>query len=289
MSTKSQTKSNTDTTNQSVDQAVSPNALQTAHNQLGNSELAGRINGNAEQPPSRNVRIEFAAFIPGSLGNSFSSYEQPTDLENQQEFDQQVNSISGTWLPEPGGGGLANGLGIHSMFDGTSSWFFGTDNRGFGGGNYRLHSVGSFDVANIGTDPGKTFQQEAGPSHRVRTNVDGFFSQTGAVEGPVERSASTSDSEDRHASTGVTTFELSNSAGYPFVFESPNIDYEATCVFQQTDAGPQLQVFGTHNMFPAYELRINGASHYTHMPQASGPGLWNLNTSTEFSPSPIQL
>lgn len=224
------------------------------------------------------VKIEFYAFIAGSLGSSYSAVEQPTGLSNQAAFDTAAGAVPGTWALEPGP------TNVYNPLSGTYPYYFETDNRSWGGGSARLNTIGSVDSAIAGNKVGKTFTPGGQSSQRVYANVDGFSTQTGAVVGPTKKSASIGSSETCTTNGNETTITIKNSASYPFIAVAPNIDFKVVVkLTKNASGGVDVLVSGIHNMFPYYELLIDGTNSYRHTPTATGPGMWNLNTSKNFN------
>ncbi len=220
--------------------------------------------------------FEFCAFIPGSLGKSFSSFPYPKDLANQSAFEGMVSAISGTWLEEPGS--FAAG--------GSGPWLFETDNRGFGGGSHRVGFKGSVSAADIGSlkSKGTLFTHGTSGSAHVRWEHTGIFTssgETGSIKGPIRASAAAKSSEKRvDLSADESEVTVTGAASYPFSLAAPDIDYELVLRFKRDAAGKTV-VSGTitTNVFPFYELMINGKSVWTYSSSGTGPGVWNLNTS----------
>ena len=215
--------------------------------------------------PGADLRIEFNAFIPGSLGSAFESYPHPADLANQAAFDAAIKAIAGTWLCEPGPGGLSvNGLG---------PWYYITDNRTFGGGSHRVGFVGTIARADIGALAPKPnmFNHDTSGSTHIRWTHTGHFTsagETGSVDGPYTKSAAVSSSEE-HAdvSSEESTVTTSGAAAYPFSAVSPDIDYKLVFHCKKDTGGATLvQVEVKHNLFPYYELLINGKIVWKFLP-----------------------
>jgi hypothetical protein len=225
------------------------------------------------------LEIEFDAFIPGSLGKSFESYDHPKDLKNQASFEAALKAVPGTWLEEPG---TFSALG-------TGPWCYATDNRTFGGGSHRVGFNGTVARSDIGSLAGKPplFKHSTSGSEHVRWTHTGHFTsknETGSLEGPVSKSAAVSSNEDRVDNSATeTTVTTKGSAGYPFKALAPDIDYEVAFDLRQDPAGKTALRFTiTNNKFPYYELLINGGSVWTYTSSDSGPSLTNLNESATF-------
>jgi len=220
------------------------------------------------------VRIEMRAFIPGKLGKAFKKFAHPTGLANQQAYDKQVASVSGTWAEEPqvpGVDWLTDGI------QGTNPWCFHTDGRGFGGAreHSRLYTIGTLDTDNLDKS---AFKTNCGMSQRVRTNVDGLFSKTGEVESESKRSKPQQKVQTSTPHVEGSEYTVQAFAGYPFAMLAPDIDYTLS-MGVSVDANDRtvLDIDALHNKFPYYELLVNGKSVYTWAaPGETGPGLWNL-------------
>lgn len=228
-------------------------------------------------PPGADLKIEFDAFIPGSLGKSFESYPHPTDLKNQAAFDAAIKAIAGTWLPEPG------------TFDtgGAGSWYYLTDNRGFGGGGHRVGFVGTVARGDVGALASKSnvFTHSTSGSAHVRWTHTGYFTskdETGKVDGPYTKSgAVTSDEKHTDISSDESTITTTGACGYPFKAASPDIDYKLVFDVKKDHGGATLvQAEVTNNLFPYYELLINGKVVWKFVSTDTGPGVINLNRST---------
>jgi hypothetical protein len=104
------------------------------------------------------------------------------------------------------------------------------------------------------------------------------------VDGPTKKSAPVTSSEKRvDDSVTESTVITQGSAGYPFLKAAPDIDYKVKFVFKQDPAGPTAVRFEiTNNLFPYYELLINGGIVWTYKSSDTGPSLNNLNRFTTF-------
>ena len=228
----------------------------TTDTHADNAKSASPMDAGA--PPVTNAgvaTIEFNAFIPGSLGSKFNSFDHPKDLKNQAAFEAALSGVSGTWLEEPG------------SFAGLSSgpWLFSTDDRGFGGGSHRVASTGTVDPANIGSMKarGGAFKHTtSGSSHGRWVHTGNFTSsgETGSLEGPVFKKSNVTGSQDytdKSPDSSVVTIEASGS--YPFALIAPSIDYKLVLTITR-DASGNVTISGdiTTNKFPFYELIING-------------------------------
>lgn len=83
---------------------------------------------------------------------------------------------------------------------------------------------------------------------------------------------------------GGNQIEIVGSAAYPFSRFAPNIDYHVIFTFLRLD-GKRVKVSfqGAHNLFPDYELIINGKLIWKYTTLDRGPSLVNLNRSRDFS------
>ena len=251
------------------------------------------------------VTIIFQAFIPGSLGKPLKNYfanhmlNRHAILKNYATFNNKLNSVSGKWLPEPG----------------SFSKYYQTDNREFGQpGTYRLRSIGSIDLSRIGKYSTKTtvFTHDCTDSHQVLAKISNLnFAGPESIQAPewygiFRKSPPQKGSPDQNTDSirntllgtyisapgtkvpfDGTIFTTKASAGYPYAEPfSPNIDYSLVIAIQKTPTYCHFTVTGSHNLFPCYELYIGPTLVYQYDAVANGetgPGLINLNRSTDFS------
>lgn len=225
----------------------------------------------------KTIEIAFYAFIPDFKGHAFSSYSHQKGLKNQTAFDAAVASVSGTWLPEPG------------SVPRNSEWYFETDERGFGGGSHRVGFRGTINSAEIGRlmPTGRTvFTHDGDPSTRVKTVDTGYFTstnETGSLDGPHSATAPKYHEETvEDPSPNKTTIWTSGRAAYAFMPTlSPNIDYDLAWIFEREPSGQVGVSFRIlHDLFPCYEVIVNGTTLYSYPAPDPGPTLYNLNTST---------
>jgi hypothetical protein len=248
-------------------------------NAQNNSAPAASPTGTTPGGGASKLDFEFDAFISGSLGKPFSSYDYPHDLKNQAAFEADVKAVKGTWLEEPG---TFKGLN-------TGPWCYETEKREFGGGSRRVGFKGTINTDDIGSLANKpnAFSHDTSGSTHVRWTHTGNFTssgETGSLDGPTSASAPVKSSES-HADTSATasTVTTKGSCGYPFKVASPDIDYKLVFNLTKNVGGKTAVRFNVeNNLFPYYELLINGGSVWTYTPSSSGPGLINLNRSTSF-------
>ncbi len=230
------------------------------------------------------LRFEFNAFIPGSLGKSFVSYNHPKDLKNQPAFEAALGGVGGTWLPEPGSFADNN----------TGPWLFETDNRSFGGGSHRVGFTGSVPGADIGgaKSKGAYFAHSTSGSARVRWKHSGLLTssgETGSVEGPFKKSADVKSAEEHDdVSSTKSVITVTGAGSYPFNAMAPDIDYKLVFTLDRDPSG-KILLNGeiTTNVFPFYELMINGTLAWSFSSKGTGPGIVNLNTSQTSKMKPL--
>jgi hypothetical protein len=229
--------------------------------------------------PGPTLDVEFDAFIPGFLGSSFEKYPHPTNLKNQTTFEADLKAVKGSWLKEPGS--IAT--------PGSGPWYFATDNRSFGGGSHRLGFAGKVPRADIGSLDRKPplFTHTTSGSEHVHWQHTGDYSsnnETGSVDRPFAKSASPSSSE-AHADSGVdeSTVTTKGSANYPFKALSPDIDYTVAFELKRETGGrTRLRFTITKNLFPFYELLINGRAVWKYTAPDPGPTVSNLTKTDKF-------
>lgn len=232
----------------------------------------------ATAPAGKKIEIEFYAFIPDWLGKAFKSYSHQKGLKNQTAFDAAVAAVAGTWLPEPG------------SVSRPSMWYFETDERGFGGGSHRVGFHGTIDSGELGNmlPAGRTvFTHDGDPSSRVSTTDTGWFTstnETGSVDGPYHDTAPKNHQEMVHdTALSRSTIYTKGSAAYAFMPNvSPDIDYTVWWVLERQlngQVGVTFQIL--HDLFPFYEVIVNGTTLYSYSATDPGPTLVNLNSSTK--------
>jgi RHS repeat-associated protein len=203
------------------------------------------------------IVLEFNAFIPGRLGKKVNGV---LEIGGQ--------AIGGTWAQEP---------------EPFSPWWFGTDNRGFGGGSARLKSV----TKNIAADEiGKLEGQGAalvktiaGSSKRIRKvfvlgNVN---ANQPLLEFQEKTAAPTQDVTVKDINACKSTIKIKAAASYPFSNIAPDINYTVTWTVGRLDSGKiKVSAKGFHNRVPNYEGLVDGGQFYKFDTKGSGPGLWDL-------------
>ena len=230
-------------------------------------------------PAGKELKLQFMAFIPSRLGLPFHDKKagQEKGLSNQAEYDAEVAAVPGSWGTEPG-----------NLF---TDYCFRTDDRGFGGGSYRLVSQASLNTSDLGNwNKDNPFEAETGPSERAWADV-GFFSRVGHVQREQKKATPKGKRGAVSNAPNSTVFHAAAAAAYPFVKASPDIDISGTWKLTRPDAaggGIHVELSGEHNDFPCYEVLVNGSSLYRFDTEGSGPNLWNLGiASTKFSASGI--
>ena len=192
------------------------------------------------------VKAEFNAFIPGSLG---------------------------TWLPEP----------IISLLTG---WEFKTDDRGFGEeGTSRVHTAGTATMTS-GAVTSARASHRVDASHRRSKTYEAPMGEPSGERWTYEtKRADNRGSVTARTEGGVATFRLIGAAAYPFL-PGPDIDFDVTLTVAPAlgpGGGVVVTASGSHDAFPGYEalIVVGGARtvFYAYRPEDSGPGLMNLNTS----------
>ena len=240
------------------------------------TEMLQRDEAPAESAAGKTLEITFNAFIPAHLGKPFKSYPHQKGLRNQAAFDAAVDAVGGTWLPEPG------------SVTRDSMWYFETDEREWGGGSHRVGFHGSIDTKQLGHMAGgaTVFTHDGDPSTRVSTKDTGVFTaggETGRVDGPHSETAVKHHEEAiEDPAPGKTTIWTRGYAAYAFMpTVSPNIDYDLAWAFQREPGGTvTIHLRLMHDLFPFYELIVNGSSAYGYAATDPGPTIVNLNSST---------
>ena len=213
------------------------------------------------------LELEFNAFIPGSLGKRLTG-----------TVEGQGRNVSGTWLPEP---------------DPTSPWWFGTDNREFGGGNARLWSRSrEIKVSELGNmeGAGKPFRSASDLSKRIRKKpiLGNIQSPNPILEFQQDNAHSTQTVKVKDEGACTTKITVRAAGSYPFIDVAPDIDYEVTWTLKRVDKNKiEITIEGWHNGFPNYEGLVDGKNIYEGPTLGTGPNLWNLGwQKTKFKRGP---
>ena len=253
------------------------------------SEAAGAP-ASAPSGGGKALKIEFHAFIPGSLGRPFSSFPHAKDLKNQAAFDADVAAVGSpnSWKPEP----TKTEDDVKDPGSARKVWFYSTDERGFGGGaSHRVGFKGTVNSGDIGAlaSKGTTFTHDCSASHRVQSTDTGWVTssgETGSVDGPHAKTAPVKGVTETAADSGSTSsIETKGAASYAFMPTlSPDIDYKVKFSFaKKATGGVDASASIEHNLFPFYELLVNGTPIWNWSASDTGPTLTNLNRSkTDF-------
>ncbi len=267
------------------------------------------------------IPIKFLAFIPRSLGKSLLSYFEGTSsfrlLKNKEEFTRKLRRLDSngyTWLPEPLGfltnhyfstdnvdmyhpqGNHTARLAIELELDlkKIGNYHFGSEvfkhnKHGFKyGGIGSQHSGTSHQVkAYIKRIPFYTDMPRASQKD-VYVGVCGDLNTDRSDEVPLKTTVSNSKkhfyTEGSHDTTAIN---VKASAGYPFDPLAPHIDFKLEIEVHKNlrEGSVDLNIFGVHDYFPAYELIVRNRKIYSHNPSDyghTGPGLINLNLRRNF-------
>ncbi len=90
----------------------------------------------------------------------------------------------------------------------------------------------------------------------------------------------------------ASIINVKGAGGYPFLEPfAPDIDFDINIQVKLNKYSKciQVSVDGEHNYFPAYECIINDQVVYSFLPEDSGPGMINLNSSKTFSTKTIWI
>jgi hypothetical protein len=217
------------------------------------------------------VEVLFGAFIPRKLGTAIVG---ATD-EKERPYN---------WILEP------------YQISGAGWYMFNTNDRDTANilGTNKLESAASIRSEQIGRLVGPVFSASSGGSLRVY--VTGHW---GLAEwsydpfiGDVEEKTDPPKFGDDVSNCPVSKSCIDHWATAQYAFSSraaPNIDYKFRfCIDRRfTRDGDEVinwDVNGTHNLFPAYELFVDGKLEYEYLAEGqSGPGLINLNSTMSFS------
>jgi RHS repeat-associated protein len=226
--------------------------------------------GGMVRPAYETVTLKFDAFIPKGIG-------KPNGLYG-----------AGEWAPEPYSdqtNGQYNPWAIYG------NWNFQTDDRTFGEqGTSRVYSIGTVSAADIGhlkskgpifTDYGTSGSRRA----RWVTTTDwlGENPRMHIDQSPLEKAAVTQEEKVWDISPCESKVYVHASAGYPFIWKSPHIDYYAYWDLVKSGSDVKVYLWVEHDKFPGYEGLVNGELIYKYDPAAhgeTGPGTVNLTTTT---------
>jgi hypothetical protein len=258
------------------------------------SDVVARDDAQPEQSSGaggKPLNIEFHAFIPGALGRPFKSFPHATDLKNQAAFDADVASVTtpNSWKPEP----TKTESDVKDPGSARKVWFYSTDERSFGGGSHRVGFKGTVNTGDIGAlaGKGKIFDHKCDPSHRVQSTDSGYFTssgETGKLDGPHAKTAPVTGQDEKRSDAGSSsTVETKGAASYAFMPTlSPDIDYDVKFEFVKTATGATVETWIEHNLFPFYEVLVNGTTIWNYSAKDTGPTLTNLNSSAKYHVGP---
>lgn len=212
------------------------------------------------------LEVLFGAFIPSRLGRSASYY-----------WGNSYSGVTGTWFDEPGS--PPNFVADYRLT--------ATDNRGFGGGTFRVKTKGSVDSKDIGKMKGRD-ESNFKTSSDISTSIRRAFRGGGVVVTTgTEHPTSMVTIED--VSRCCSKVKVRASGQYPISWASwtgipPNIDYEITFTFKNTGGGSDgkkgtMDVEGWHDPFPNYESRLGAIWAYRFPTTFPGPSFSSLNGS----------
>ncbi len=246
----------------------------------------------------------------------------PKDMINYDEFKRKLLAKSklgsSTWIPEPFIGGIRN------TFFATDNTDFHNHHTEHGKrlqitANIDLRKIGKFGVFDtIFTHKhGKFNHQHSDKSHQVQAYIQKLpnyvdtgttFIETDAVykgvfipkhrrsiEEPLKTSIINKltgtffHQMGTRVENNTTIIKVSASAGYPFIWNSTHIDFELEIELIKDISSKNITVNikGSHDDFPAYELLVNGLVKYNYNPARhgyTGPTPYNLGmVSRDFS------
>jgi hypothetical protein len=268
------------------------------------------------------ISIKFQAFIPNSLGKNLLSYFEGTSrfrlLGNKEEFTRKIRLLDSkgyTWLPEPGGFLTNNYFATdnvdmyHHHSEHSTRLKVEAEIDFKKTGNYNFKSE-LFKHENHGKDWGGINSQHSGKSHQVKAYIKRipFYTDMPRVSdkdlyiGVCSEMHSDRSEEDpldisvrsfkKHqfsdGGNDATKIKVSASAGYPFIFISPNIDFELNIELHKnlSRGSIDMNINGWHNDFPAYELIVRDRVIYSYNPADyghTGPNPNNLSKSRNFN------
>ena len=263
--------------------------------------------------------IQFNAFIPRSIGTSLAHCQLPYTFENKEDLKYKLFMISGWWISEPFSDLIFcktddREFGEHFVKRNTrdTSRLYAYNEQ-----KIDLSKVGSFQscYSNV-------FIKACDPSHRVKIEVSEIdLSCFERVNRPQRYSNNQSqnlinftygchrnplyayvheyqpmksnpynsgtphqdfiiDITKDHSIIGVQA-----QAGYPYSEPaSPNIDFNFAVHFHRLAPNRyKIYAVGSHNLFPYYEMLINGRLIYKYTSSFTNPGFFNLNLQHSFT------
>jgi RHS repeat-associated protein len=229
----------------------------------------------------KSVRLEFATFIPQSIGVNVPG--------------APANAGDIRWFNEPGG----------------INYMTGTDNREKAGqdGTSRIQTKMTLNFNNIGnlTKEKLDVTVTSDASHRIKVGArvpppgqpwrwvyaGGYESATSNPKWDTEtanlRTRSMTLSLASHWAAGKYPFPPANASWLSFI--TPSINYDFIVEMLCNKHGDFIFVSGSHNEFPAYELLLNGRVFHEYYPEkGSGPNHLNLGVfSNNFSTGWIKV
>lgn len=134
-------------------------------------------------------------------------------------------------------------------------------------------------VGDLESISGSMFSSIAGQTSRVRRSRN----LGGSIFGnPESRTASVSASERvKDISICESRVSVRARSAYPFIANSPSIEYNVTWNLKRTEQGLEVNVSGWHRGFPFYEMFLNRHPQqrnglYDFSSTSSGPSIMNL-------------
>lgn len=263
------------------------------------------------------MNIQFNAFIPQSLGAPLTHFQLPYAVRNKEELEFKLSMIPGSWIKEPFSDLIFcktddREFGQHFVkkeIDGTSRLYAYNEQE------IDLSRIGAFQ-----SYYSSVFTKKCGSSHRVKIEVSeinlSYFEQLNSPHrynnthsnqinlnyschrNPLyayihEYSPMTSDPYNSGTSHQDFVMDMNENhsiigvqaqAGYPYGEPiSPNIDFSFTVHFHRL-ALNRYKVYakGSHNLFPYYEMLIDGHLVYKYTSSFTGPNLFDLNLTHDF-------
>ena len=203
------------------------------------------------------IVLEFNAFIPSRIGQKVNGV---LEIGGQP--------IGGTWAQEPGP---------------FSTWWFGTDNRDFGGGSSRIRSVtrniSADELGNLKGEESGLVETVAGSTKRIRKKfmLGNVNANQPLIEFQEKTATPTQRVTVRDINACTSTIKIKAAGSYPFSNFAPDINYTVTWTLERLDNGKiKVRAKGSHNRFPNYEGLVDGQQFYEFDTKGSGPSLWNL-------------